>query len=244
MKRFEIIPAIDLRGGYAVRLLQGDYARETRYHDDPVAVAQRWAQRGAPRLHVVDLDGAQAGEPVQVALIQRIAQAVDIPIQVGGGVRSEAHIQNLLRAGAERVILGTIAVQDPDFAKRMFHTYGERIALALDVKSGATATHGWQTVSETPYLEFARQMAQRGAPRILFTQIERDGTLQGVDLEPLRALLEIVAVPVIASGGVRDEGDLIALRALAQSTSLEGVIVGKAFYEGTLSDTVFSAFDV
>lgn len=239
MKPLEVIPAIDLRGGYAVRLLQGDYERETRYHDDPVAVAQHWAQRGAPRLHIVDLDGAQAGEPAQVALIERIARSVDIPIQVGGGVRSEGHIQQLLAVGAERVVLGTIAVQNPDFAERMFRTYGARVALALDVKSGAAATHGWQSVSETPYLEFAQQMAQRGAPRIIFTQIERDGTLQGVAFEPLMTLLRTVSVPVIASGGARDESDLKTLHALAQSTTLEGVIVGKALYEGVLSETLW-----
>lgn len=239
MKRFEVIPAIDLRGGYAVRLLQGDYARETRYHDDPVALAQHWAQRGAPRVHVVDLDGAKAGEPVQLALIQRIARAVSIPVQVGGGVRTETHIRQLLDAGVERVILGTVAVQDPDFAARMFRTYGERIALALDVKSGAAATHGWQTVSATPYLEFAQQMARLGAPRLIFTQIERDGTLQGVAVEPLRALLAAVSIPVIASGGVRDEADLHTLSTIARSTSLEGVIVGKALYEGTLSDAIW-----
>ncbi|OYT73305.1 MAG: 1-(5-phosphoribosyl)-5-[(5-phosphoribosylamino)methylideneamino]imidazole-4-carboxamide isomerase [Armatimonadetes bacterium CP1_7O] len=237
MKPFEVIPAIDLRGGYAVRLLQGDYARETRYHDDPIAVAQHWAQRGAPRLHVVDLDGAKAGEPVQLELIARIARAVDIPIQVGGGVRTEAHIQQLLDAGAERVLIGTVAVQNPDFAERMFQTYGERVALALDVKSGAAVTHGWRHVSEMPYLEFARQMAERGVTRIVFTQVERDGTLQGIALEPLVELLKAVAVPVIASGGVRDEADLHALRGLAQATTLEGVIVGKALYEGTLPDT-------
>ncbi|MCX7993941.1 MAG: 1-(5-phosphoribosyl)-5-[(5-phosphoribosylamino)methylideneamino] imidazole-4-carboxamide isomerase, partial [Fimbriimonadales bacterium] len=208
---------------------------EPRYHDDPVAVAKDWAQRGAPRLHIVDLDGAKAGEPVQVELIERIARAVHIPVQVGGGIRSEAHVQQLLNAGAERVILGTVAVQSPDFAERMFQTYGERIVLALDVKSGRAATHGWQSVSETPYLEFAREMAARGAPRIIFTQIERDGTLQGVVLEPLIALLKVVSIPVIVSGGVRDETDIHALRALAYETSLEGVIVGKALYEGTLS---------
>lgn len=239
MKRLEIIPAIDLRGGYAVRLQQGDYARETRYHDDPIVVAQHWAQRGAARLHVVDLDGAKAGEPLQAELIGRIARALDIPIQVGGGVRTEAHIQQLLSAGAERVIIGTVAVQNPDFAERMFQTYGERVALALDVKAGAAATHGWQSVSETPYLEFAQQMAERGAPRIVFTQVERDGTLQGVALEPLIELLNTVAVPVIASGGVRDEADIHTLRGLAQTTSLEGVIVGKALYEGTLRDTLW-----
>lgn len=239
MKPLEVIPAIDLRGGYAVRLLQGDYARETRYHDDPIAVAQHWAQRGAPRLHVVDLDGAKTGEPAQRELIRRIVKSVDIPVQVGGGVRTEAHIQQLLSLGVERVILGTVAVQRPDFAERMFQTYGERIALALDVKSGAAATHGWQSVSDTPYLEFAQQMAQRGAPRIIFTQIELDGTLQGVAFEPLIELLRAVAIPVIASGGVRDEDDLKILHALAQSTSLEGVIVGKALYEGTLSATLW-----
>ncbi len=239
MKRLEVIPAIDLRGGYAVRLLQGDYERETRYHDDPIAVAQHWTQRGAPRLHLVDLDGARAGEPLQAELIGRIARAVDIPVQVGGGVRSEAHIQQLLSLGVERVILGTVAVENPDFAARMFQTYGERVALALDVKSGAAATHGWQSVSETPYLEFARQMAARGAPRIIFTQIELDGTLQGVAFEPLVELLKAVSVPVIASGGVRDEADIRALNALAQSTTLEGVIVGKALYEGTLSDDLW-----
>lgn len=239
MKRFEIIPAIDLRGGYAVRLLQGDYAHETRYHDDPIAVAQHWAQRGAPRLHVVDLDGAKVGEPVQAELVAQMARAVDIPLQVGGGVRTEAHIQQLLHAGAERVLIGTVAVQNPDFAERMFQTYGERVALALDVKSGAAAMHAWQSVSEMPYLEFAQQMAARGAPRIIFTQVERDGTLQGVALEPLTELLNAVAVPVIASGGVRDEADIHTLRGLAQATTLEGVIIGKALYEGTLPDTLW-----
>ncbi|MCX7924797.1 MAG: 1-(5-phosphoribosyl)-5-[(5-phosphoribosylamino)methylideneamino]imidazole-4-carboxamide isomerase [Fimbriimonadales bacterium] len=239
MKRFDVIPAIDLRGGYAVRLLQGDYERETRYHDDPIAVAQHWTQRGAPRLHIVDLDGAKSGEPVQQEIIARIIQAVNIPVQVGGGIRSEAHIQRLLNAGAERVILGTIAVQDPDFAERMFRTYGERVALALDVKSGVPATHGWQIASGTPYLEFARQMAQRGASRLIFTQVELDGTLQGVTLEPLTELLKAVSIPVIVSGGVRDVVDIRTLRALARSTSLEGVIVGKALYEGTLGDDVW-----
>ncbi|MFN7017976.1 MAG: 1-(5-phosphoribosyl)-5-[(5-phosphoribosylamino)methylideneamino]imidazole-4-carboxamide isomerase [Fimbriimonadales bacterium] len=240
MKPFEVIPAIDLRGGYAVRLWRGDYERETRYHDDPVSVAQHWANRGAPRLHIVDLDGARAGEPMQTALIERIVRSVDIPVQVGGGVRSEAHLQRLLDAGAERVILGTIAVQDPDFAAQMFQTYAERVAVALDVKSGAAATHGWQSVSETPYLEFARQMVARGAPRIIFTQVERDGTLQGVAFEPLVELLRTVSVPVIVSGGVRDEADIRALRALAQSTTLEGVIVGRALYEGALGDDLWS----
>ncbi|MCS7208431.1 MAG: 1-(5-phosphoribosyl)-5-[(5-phosphoribosylamino)methylideneamino]imidazole-4-carboxamide isomerase [Fimbriimonadales bacterium] len=236
MKSFEVIPAIDLREGCVVRLLQGDYAYATRYHDDPIAVAQHWAQRGAPRLHVVDLDGAQAGEPVQLALIQRIAQAVEIPLQVGGGVRTETHLQQLLRAGAERVILGTVAVQDPEFAGWVFQRYGERVALALDVKAGAPAAHGWQAVADMPYLEFAQQMVQRGARRIVFTQVERDGTLQGVEIEPLMSLLKTVSVPVLASGGIRDEADIRVLRALAQSTSLEGVIVGKALYEGTLGD--------
>jgi phosphoribosylformimino-5-aminoimidazole carboxamide ribotide isomerase len=236
MKPFEVIPAIDLRGGYAVRLLQGDYMRETRYHDDPVALAQHWAQRGAPRLHVVDLDGARAGYPVQLELIRRVIGGVAIPVQAGGGVRSEEAVRALLDAGADRVILGTLAVEQPEVAGVLFEKYGERIVCALDVKSGRAATAGWQSLSETPYLQFAQEMAQRGAQRIIFTQIERDGTLQGVDFEPLIELLKTVSVPVIASGGVCDASDLTILRALAQSTPLEGVIVGKALYEGTLGD--------
>jgi phosphoribosylformimino-5-aminoimidazole carboxamide ribotide isomerase len=236
MKPFEVIPAIDLRGGYAVRLLQGDYMRETRYHDDPVALAQHWAQRGAPRLHVVDLDGARAGYPVQLELIRRVIGGVAIPVQVGGGVRSEEAVRALLDAGADRVILGTLAVEQPEVAGALFEKYGERIVCALDVKSGRAATAGWESLSETPYLQVAQEMVQRGAQRIIFTQIERDGTLQGVDFEPLIELLKTVSVPVIASGGVRDASDLTILRALAQSTPLEGVIVGKALYEGTLGD--------
>ena len=236
MKPFEVIPAIDLRGGYAVRLLQGDYTRETRYHDDPVALAQHWAQRGAPRLHVVDLDGARAGYPTQLELVRRVIRGVAIPVQVGGGVRSEGAVRALLDAGADRVILGTLAVEQPEVAGALFEKYGERIVCALDVKSGRAATAGWESLSETPYLQLAQEMAQRGAQRIIFTQIERDGTLQGVDFEPLIELLKAVSVPVIASGGVRDASDLTILRALAQSTPLEGVIVGKALYEGTLGD--------
>jgi phosphoribosylformimino-5-aminoimidazole carboxamide ribotide isomerase len=236
MKPFEVIPAIDLRGGYAVRLLQGDYTRETRYHDDPVALAQHWAQRGAPRLHVVDLDGARAGYPTQLELVRRVIRGVAIPVQVGGGVRSEGAVRALLDAGADRVILGTLAVEQPEVAGALFEKYGERIVCALDVKSGRAATAGWESLSETHYLQVAQEMAQRGAQRIIFTQIERDGTLQGVDFEPLIELLKTVSVPVIASGGVRDASDLTILRALAQSTSLEGVIVGKALYEGTLGD--------
>jgi phosphoribosylformimino-5-aminoimidazole carboxamide ribotide isomerase len=137
MKPFEVIPAIDLRGGYAVRLLQGDYTRETRYRDDPVALAQHWAQRGAPRLHVVDLDGARAGYPVQLELIRRVIGGVAIPVQVGGGVRSEEAVRALLDAGADRVILGTLAVEQPEVAGALFEKYGERIVCALDVKSGA-----------------------------------------------------------------------------------------------------------
>ncbi len=242
MKPFEIIPAIDLLGGHAVRLVRGDYARATDYHDNPIAVAQHWAMRKAPRLHVVDLEGARAGEPRQLSLIARLCQAVDIPVQVGGGIRTEAHIQQVLEAGAERVILGTSAVQNPDFASEMFQRYGERLILALDIYGGAVAVEGWQSLSQQDYLTFAQRMVAAGARRILYTNIASDGTLLGFEMEPLQALLARVSVPVIASGGVRDERDINALRALAQQTSLEGVVVGKALYEGTLSDTIWEAF--
>lgn len=239
MRPFEIIPAMDLRGGYAVRLLQGDYQQETRYHDDPIVVAQHWAMRGAPRLHVVDLDGAREGEPKQIDLIRRICRAVSVPVQVGGGVRSEPHIQHLLDAGVQRVILGTQAVRDQDFAKMMFQGYGDSIALALDIYGGAVAVEGWQSLSDRGYLEFAQQMVQAGVPRIIFTNIALDGTLQGFDTRPLEALLEAVSVPVIASGGVSNVEDIERLREMAHRSSLEGVIVGKALYEGTLPDTIW-----
>ncbi len=243
MKPFEVIPAIDLLGGQAVRLVRGDYTRATAYHDNPIALAQHWAMRKALRLHVVDLEGAREGEPRQVALIARICRAVDIPVQVGGGVRTEAHIQQLLGVGVERVILGTSAVQDPDFARQMFQRYGEQVALALDTYGGAVAVEGWQRLAQQDYLEFAQQMVQAGAKRLIFTNIASDGTLLGFEVEPLKALLEVVSVPVIASGGVRDERDIRALRALADETALEGVIVGKALYEGTLSDTIWEELE-
>ncbi|MER3402646.1 MAG: 1-(5-phosphoribosyl)-5-[(5-phosphoribosylamino)methylideneamino]imidazole-4-carboxamide isomerase [Armatimonadota bacterium] len=238
MRPLEIIPAIDLREGRAVRLVRGDYAQETHYHDDPVAVAQYWAIRGAPRLHVVDLEGALVGSPQQIVLIQQLCRAMAIPVQVGGGVRSETHVQQLLEAGADRVVLGTRAVEDPEFAQAMFHWYGERVVLALDVYGGAVAVSGWQSLSNQEYLDFARRMVSMGAKRIIFTNIALDGTLQGLDLEPLRALLQVVSVPIVASGGVRDQRDIEALHEPAMHTSLEGVIVGKALYEGTLSDTL------
>ncbi len=242
MKRIEIIPAIDLLGGKAVRLLQGDYQQVTEYHNDPIAVAQHWTMRGAKRLHLVDLDGARAGEPVQFETIRQIVDRVDVPVQVGGGVRQLEHVDALLAIGVERVIVGTTALQNPDLAEQMFQQYGERIALALDVRAGSVAISGWEAVSDTDYLQFAQQMVAQGASRIVFTNIALDGTLLGVDLRPLKALLEVVSVPVIASGGVRDESDLQRLRDLAQTTSLEGVIVGKALYEGTLPDTIWKRF--
>ncbi len=240
-KRLEIIPAIDLLGGRAVRLLQGDYQQATAYHNDPIALARHWAMRKAPRLHLVDLDGAKAGEPMQFEIIRQICTAVALPIQVGGGVRSRAHVDALLDVGVERVILGTAALTDPDLARKIFQHYGERVALALDVRAERVAISGWQTVSNTHYLAFAQQMVEEGVRRIVFTNIALDGTLSGVELSPLQALLEAVFVPVIVSGGVRDEEDIQRLNALAQTTSLEGVVVGKALYEGTLPDTIWEA---
>jgi phosphoribosylformimino-5-aminoimidazole carboxamide ribotide isomerase len=234
MRSLEVIPAIDLLGGCCVRLLQGDYTQQTVYADDPVVVAQHWASLGAPRLHVVDLEGARAGEPRQLAVVEAICRAVSIPVQLGGGIRTEAHLQSALEAGVQRVVIGSVAVQEPAQTEQLLQKYGEQIVIALDMREGRVATHGWQQLSEMPYLSFARAMEQRGARRLLFTSIQRDGTLQGVDLESLQALLQEVSIPVLASGGVRDESDIRALQTLAQSTSLEGVIVGKALYEGRI----------
>ncbi|GBC94208.1 1-(5-phosphoribosyl)-5-[(5-phosphoribosylamino) methylideneamino] imidazole-4-carboxamide isomerase [bacterium HR15] len=234
VKPLEIIPAIDLRGGRCVRLLQGDYARETVYAEEPIAVAQQWASLGAPRLHVVDLDGALAGEPQQLSLVRAICRAVSIPVQLGGGIRTEMHLQQALEAGVQRVVMGSAAVQCPDRMAGLFEHYGEALVVALDMREGRVAMAGWQMLSELDYLRFARLMEQLGAKRLLFTNIQRDGTLQGVDGESLRALLEVVRLPVLVSGGIRDESEIHALHALAQTTSLEGVIVGKALYEAKI----------
>lgn len=239
---FEVIPAIDLRGGRCVRLLKGAFDSETVYSHDPVSVALRWQAEGAKWLHIVDLDGAKQGAPMQIEIVQIICQTVAIPIQMGGGIRTMEDVERALQAGANRVVVGTAVTLDERFAQTLFEQFGEQVALGLDVREDKVATHGWLTDLESNYLLFARRMEQLGAKRIIFTNISLDGTLEGVDLEPIRALLNAVSIPVIASGGVASHTDIHRLKELS-SAGLEGVIVGKALYEGRVSLKEWQAYD-
>jgi phosphoribosylformimino-5-aminoimidazole carboxamide ribotide isomerase len=225
-----ILPAIDLRGGKCVRLKQGDYAQETVFGDDPVGMARRWVSEGAKALHLVDLDGAKAGKPVNGDVIRRIVQAVDVPCQVGGGLRTEADIQATLEAGVARVVLGTRALQDPAWVRDIAQAYPKRITLGLDARGGKVATHGWLNTSEASALDVAREFARWPLYAIVYTDIARDGMLAGPDLEGLAALAAAVPVPVIASGGVttlQNVRDLMAKK-------LFGCIIGRALYEGQI----------
>lgn len=228
---FEVIPAIDLRGGRCVRLLRGDYAEETIYGDDPIAMARRWEAEGARRLHLVDLDGARAGEPAQLDLAGRIAAAVSIPVQLGGGLRQQDAIRAALDRGIDRVIIGTAAAEHPEQAAALFAEFGDRLVLGLDARDGRVAVRGWQSTSEWDAVDLARRMVALGARRIVFTEIARDGTLAGPALEATRELARAAGVPVIASGGVRSMEDLVALAALT-ADGVEGAIVGRALYTG------------
>ncbi len=223
-----VIPAIDLRGGRAVRLLQGDPDAETTYAADPVEVAERFQGEGARRLHVVDLDAA-LGEGNNRERVEAICRAVQVPVQVGGGIRTQDDISGLLEAGAARVILGTTAAADPSFVRRAVEEHAESIVVAVDVRGGHVMVRGWK--EEGPTLEEAvPALEAAGAPRYLITSIARDGTLRGPDMKLYEHVLSLTATPLIASGGVRDADDVWALRDLG----CEAVVTGKALYEKTL----------
>ena len=227
---FQIIPAIDLRAGKCVRLVQGRYDQETVYGDDPVAQAKQFEDDGATRLHVVDLDGARGGEQPNLAAIEKICAALSIPVQTGGGIRTRDAVARALNAGVERCILGTQAAREPQWAQQMFAEFGEQIVLGLDAKEGFVAVAGWEETSLLPAIDFAQTMQNFGCARIIFTDIARDGTLAGPNAEALRAIAESLEIPTIASGGVHKATDV---RILKQIPRCEGVIVGKALYEGT-----------
>jgi phosphoribosylformimino-5-aminoimidazole carboxamide ribotide isomerase len=225
-----LYPAIDIRGGHAVRLLQGDYDRETAYDADPVDAALRWAEEGAQYLHVVDLDGARAGEPVNLAVVRRIAEAVPFPIQVGGGLRDADSVANVLRAGAERVVIGTAALRDPEFLDEMLAHYGDRVVVSVDARDGKVSLAGWTTTSDLDVAATVASLGERGVERFLCTAIEVDGTMEGPAIDELNRIAAATPAQVIASGGV---GDLSDLEALARDTAanVEGAIVGRALYE-------------
>lgn len=235
----EILPAIDLRGGRCVRLRQGDYARETVFSDDPAEVARRFEAAGATRLHLVDLDGAKAGRPVNVELIRSIVRAVRIPCELGGGLRDEAALKLMLDdVGIERAIIGTQALKQPDWFRAMTQTYPNRLALGLDARNGFVATAGWLDTSETAALDLAHQFVGLNVAAVVYTNIANDGMMQGVDDETIRQMLALadLGLPIIASGGVTTLKDVQVLAAAARrQPNLIGVIIGRAIYEGAIS---------
>jgi phosphoribosylformimino-5-aminoimidazole carboxamide ribotide isomerase len=225
-----LYPAIDIRGGQAVRLLQGDYERETTYDADPVDAARRWAGEGAEFLHVVDLDGAKAGEPRNLEAIRRIAAAVSCPIQVGGGLREPEAIAAVFAAGAERVVLGTAALRDPQLLEAAVSAHGERVVVSLDTRGGNVSLHGWTETSDVEAPDAVADLTQRGARRFLCTAIEVDGTMEGPATRELNRIAGATPAQVIASGGV---GELAHLEDLSREAApnIEGAIVGRALYE-------------
>ncbi len=237
-----IIPAIDLKDGKCVRLRQGRMDESTIFGDDPVEVAQRWVKAGARRLHLVDLNGAFAGEPVNGDIVRAIATRYpDLPIQIGGGIRSPETIETYLKAGVQWVIIGTKAVKAPEFVTEMCRQFPGHIIVGLDAHRGRVATDGWAEVSEIMATDLAKRFASDGVEAIVYTDISRDGMMQGVNVEATAALAEAGGIPVIASGGVTNMDDLKRLATVADKGVL-GAITGRAIYEGTLDVSEAQAF--
>ncbi|NWG44990.1 MAG: 1-(5-phosphoribosyl)-5-[(5-phosphoribosylamino)methylideneamino]imidazole-4-carboxamide isomerase [Alphaproteobacteria bacterium] len=228
-----LFPAIDLKAGQAVRLQQGDMARATVFNTDPAAQAASFASAGARWLHVVDLDGAFAGRPANAAAVEAILRAVDIPVQLGGGIRSLAPIEAWLGKGIARVILGTVAVRDPALVKEAARRFPGRVVVGIDARDGRVAVEGWADRSELETIELARRFEDAGVAAIVFTDIERDGLLKGINVAATAELARAVSVPVIASGGLAGMADLHALKA-AGVPGIAGVIAGRALYDGRL----------
>ncbi len=225
---FEVIPAIDIRGGKAVRLFQGDFAKETVFSDDPVSVARQWQEAGAPRIHVVDLDGAKSGQPVNTELIKAIVRGVATPVQVGGGLRTIEAMRTLLDLGVSRVILGTAAAEEPTLVQEAVQAFGEAIIVGVDAKDGIVATHGWRHAQSLTAVNLIKSMEWLGVKRFIYTDIARDGAMAGPNVKALQELLAITKAKLVASGGV---SSIEQMRQLA-SMGIEGAIVGKAVYTG------------
>jgi len=225
-----LYPAIDLRGGQCVRLRQGDYAQETVFGDDPAGMARRWVEQGATWLHLVDLDGAREGRPVNGPSVRAIVEAAGVPCQLGGGLRSEAHLEEALSWGVRRVILGTRALQDAAWCEKVCRRFPGQVAIGIDARQGKVATEGWLHDSGRQAIDLAREVAGWPVAALIYTDISRDGMLQGPNVEATAALAEAVPVPVIASGGVTTLEDIAALA----RRGLHGAIIGRALYEGRL----------
>lgn len=225
-----VLPAIDLRGGKAVRLLRGEYDNMTVYGEDPVAVAASFAQAGAKNLHVVDLDGALSGNTDNIDMIKSIIAETKMSVEVGGGIRNEERIYNYLSMGAERVILGTVAAENPAFAEEMVKKYGDHIAVGADVKDGEIATHGWTKKTGTSIHTFMKMMEDMGVATVICTDVSRDGALMGTNMELYRELSDKYGVGIIASGGITTTDEVFELARMR----VFGAILGKAIYNGNI----------
>lgn len=226
----QIWPAIDLRGGKCVRLRQGDYRQETIYGDDPVEIARGFAANGAKHLHLVDLDGARAGTPVNLPVVREILAAVAVEIELGGGIRDEQTISLLLDYGLHRLVLGTSALKQPEWFREIVRRFPRRVVLGIDARNGLVATEGWLETSETPAVDLARQFAGEPLAAIVYTDIATDGMMAGPNVAAMAEMQSAVGLPVVASGGVTTVADV---RALADA-GLAGCIIGRALYEGTI----------
>ncbi len=226
-----VIPAIDLKDGRCVRLYQGDYSRETVYNPDPLSQAQAFVDQGAPKLHLVDLSGAKEGRPVHFDWVVKIAQSVKVPVEIGGGIRDLDTIERYLEAGVFQVILGTVAAREPELVKEAARRFPGRILVSLDVRGDEIAVSGWTEASRLSYLDLAKKLEDHGIAGLIFTEIERDGTQEGVYTGRLEKLLAAVDLPVVLAGGVASLEDIRRLKAL-EGQGLAGVIIGRALYEG------------
>jgi phosphoribosylformimino-5-aminoimidazole carboxamide ribotide isomerase len=226
----EIIPAIDIKDGRCVRLYQGDYDQITVFDPDPVAVARRWEKLGAQRIHVVDLDGAKAGRPINAQVVFAIVRAVSIPVQLGGGLRDQSAVDAVLNLGVQRAILGTAALRDCGLIARLAQQYGDRVAVSVDARDGLVAAQGWTETSQVRAEDLVHKMGKIGVQTLIYTDIGRDGTLVGPNIAAISKLVQQQGPDIVASGGVSNVNDLVALA----KTGVAGAIVGKALYTGAV----------
>lgn len=226
-----IFPAIDILKGKCVRLIQGDYNKEVVYNDSPVQMAKQWEEKGAEFIHIVDLDGAKSGESINQQIIIDIAKTVNVPIQVGGGIRSLQTIDTYIQNGVNRVIIGTAAIQDKAFLQSAVSQYGEKIVVSIDAKNGYVATDGWTDTSDVRAFDLVKELEALGVKTIVYTDIAKDGMLQGPNLEEQKTIHEATSMDVIASGGVTTKEDVVNLKQL----NMYGAIIGKALYDGKIS---------
>ncbi len=228
-----IFPAIDIRGGKCVRLLKGDFTQESVFSDKPEDMAKKWESQGAQYLHIVDLDGARAGKSMNLPVLQRILDAVSIPVELGGGIRTIQNIDTVLNMGVQRVILGSVAVQKPELVREACQKYGDRIVVGIDARDGVVAVDGWGVSGDIRVEVLAKKMGAAGIRTIIYTDISRDGTMSGVNLRATVALAQTSGISIVASGGVKSIEDIRILKQY-EKDGIVGVIVGKSIYMGTL----------